>query len=419
MSSDWSYDKDSTSGPKYWKNNYPNCGLNNQSPINIETEKTRVCNLQCQLKIKYKPSKCYVNNENNLINILYDPGSYVVYKSENATKYNLNKMTPHVPGLHSINGKKYDMELCLYHTNSENQILIVSILINANDNFSYSQDFLNQFIPGLKNQTYSGSSENPQYDYSIGVANNWNAENVLPVLRNFFIYKGTLPYPPCTKGVIWVIFENSVNISPNDLKILQERIIYNNSRKIYPLNSNPRVNRYVYYNNDIGVGIGSKTKGKVYIKCKKIENQKNNYTEEKKKKSKGGKGSKGKGIVSTGTNFFESQVWKTLKFLIIWAGVFYLCYVFIIPSIGYSYIFNKTMTDFLGGKEIMKQVYDSEKMSQDDVRKVIEKYLFKKVKIIDLSTDTWFNQYLIRIPYSIFTSIVNSISGSGKEPEED
>ena len=77
------------------------------------------------------------------------------------------------------------------------------------------------------------------------------------------------------------------------------------------------------------------------------------------------------------------------------------------------------MTDFLGGKEIMKQVYDSEKMSQDDVRKVIEKYLFKKVKIIDLSTDTWFNQYLIRIPYSIFTSIVNSISGSGKEPEED
>ena len=58
-------------------------------------------------------------------------------------------------------------------------------------------------------------------------------------------------------------------------------------------------------------------------------------------------------------------------------------------------------------------------MSQEDVRRVIEKFLFKKRRIIDLSTDTWFNQYLIRIPYSIFSSIVNSISGSGKEPEED
>ena len=283
---DWNYKKDSDSGPKYWNKKYPSCALNNQSPINIQTEKTRVCNLLCQLKIKYKPSSCNINNNDNLINILYDKGSFVIYKSENPIKYQLNKLIPHVPSLHTINGKKYEMELCLYHTNSEGKLLIISVLINSNNNFSYSQDFLNQFIPGLKNINYSGDPNNNQFDYSIGVANNWNAENVLPVLRNFFVYKGTLPYPPCTKNVLWVIFENSVNISPNDLKILQERLIYNNSRKAYPLNSNPKVIRYVYYNNDIGVGFGSKTKGKVYIKCKKIEEQKNVYTEPKKKKKK-------------------------------------------------------------------------------------------------------------------------------------
>ena len=89
-----------------------------------------------------------------------------------------------------------------------------------------------------------------------------------------------------------------------------------------------------------------------------------------------------------------------------------------VPSIGYSFSFNKTLSEFVGGKKIMDTVYNKE-MSSDDVRKVIEKFLFKKRRIIDLSTDTWFNQYLIRIPYSIFSSIVNSISGSGSEPDED
>ena len=418
---DWNYDKSSDLGPKYWNKKYPTCAQNNQSPINIETEKTRVCNLLCQLRIKYKPSSCNINNNDNLINILYDKGSYVVYKSENPTKYQLDKLVPHVPSLHTINGTKYDMELCLYHTNNDGKLLIISVLINSNNNFSYSQDFLNQFIPGLKNQNYSGDPNNEQYDYSIGVANNWNAENVLPVLRNFFIYKGTLPYPPCSKDVLWVIFENSVNISPNDLKVLQERLIYNNSRKTYPLNTNPQVIRYVYYNNDIGVGFGSKTKGKVYIKCKKIETQKNDYTQKREKKKKKGQNEKGgEKSDSSQTSFFDSQIWKTLKFLIIWAGVFYICYSFIIPSMGYSYIFNRTLYDFqVNGKKIYGHTYAEIKSSPDEVRKIIEKYLFKKVKIIDLSNDTWFNQYLIRIPYSIFTSMSAAISGSnGKVPDD-
>lgn len=420
MSTDWSYQKNSVQGPKNWKKNYSSCGLNNQSPINIDSSKTRVCNLLCQLKIKYKASSCRVTNKDNNIHVLYDPGSYVIYKSENPIKYLLNYMIPHSPSLHTVNGKKYDMELCLYHTNSEGKILIVSVLINANNNFSLSQDFLNQFISGLKNQNYSGS-QSSQFDYSIGVANNWNAENVLPVLRNFFVYKGTLPYPPCTKDVLWVIFENNVNISPNDLKVLKERIIYNNSRPVFPLNINPKVTRYVYYNNDIGVGFGSKAKGKIYIKCKKVENQKNTYTE-KKDTSKTSKSrnvlNNKNGKAKKPENFFDTPTWKNLKFLIVWIGVFYICYIFLVPSIGYSYSFNKTLTDFVGGKKIMDTVYNRE-MSQEDVRKVIEKFLYRKLRIIDLSTDTWFNQYLIRIPYSIFSSIVNSISGSGREPEEN
>ena len=344
MSSNWSFSKQDD-----WKNLYKSCSNDNQSPINIDKDKVRVCNLMCQLKMKYKSSSCKISNADNLINILYDEGSYVQYKSNDKIKYNLFKCVPHIPSLHKINDIQYDMEFCLYHKNNAGKLLIISVMVNENDNFSNSQDFLNQFIPNLKNRDYKNTSNNLDYDYSIGVASNWNVESIMPILKNFFVYKGTLPYPPCT----------------ND------------------------------------------------VKCKKIENKSLNFLEkESTKKKKNSKNNKDSGIDTKMSNFFDSNIWANLKFIFIWVVVLYIAYVFIAPSIGYSYTYNKTLYEFKeNGKELFKETYDSVKMNEDYVRKLIEKYLFKKLRIIDLSTDTWFNQYIIRIPHHLFSSAMASLTG--------
>jgi carbonic anhydrase len=423
MSSNWSF-----SNKSEWNKLYKRCSNDNQSPINIDKEKVRICNLMCQLKLKYKSSSCKISNSDNLINILYDEGSYIQYKSDNTIKYNLFKCVPHIPSLHKINDISYDMEFCLYHKNSSGKLLIISVMMNENDNFSNSQDFLNQFIPNLKNINYNNlndkkdESNKLDYDYSIGVASNWNIENVLPILKNFFVYKGTLPYPPCTNDVLWIIYENSVNISKNDFSILKDRLGTNNSREIYALNANPKISRFVYYNNNIGINIGSGTKGKVIIKCKKIENNSLNFLEKEKSNNKNNNNNKNKNNNNSNSkeeDFFKSSIWINLKFILIWIIILYIAYIFIAPSIGYSYTYNKTLFEFKqNGKELFKETYDITKMNEDYVRKLIEKYLFKKLRIIDLSTDTWFNQYLIRIPHHVFSSVIASLTGKSSVKNE-
>ena len=50
---DWNYKKDSDSGPKYWNKKYPSCALNNQSPINIDTEIIQHCDTLCNFTTYY------------------------------------------------------------------------------------------------------------------------------------------------------------------------------------------------------------------------------------------------------------------------------------------------------------------------------------------------------------------------------
>lgn len=435
--SEWNFDSKSKFGPNKWKLNFPTCKVDGQSPINIQTNETRICNLMCQLKIHYKPNQCRIHNDNNLINILYDNGSYVIYKSENTTRYNLFKLVPHIPGLHKINNLGYDMELHLHHRNKEGKILIVAILINVDQNFSNSQDFFNQFIPNLRNVTsvgevpnQSGQEFSQEYNYSINVSSNWNVENALPVLRNFFIYKGTLPYPPCTGDILWVIFENTVNINQSDYEILKERLVFPNSRPIFPLNTNPSINRFVYYNNDIGVGIGSKMKGKIYIKCKKIQQNKNNYMETKEDStSKNKNNNKRKKKNSDDTNssdnslqeFFNSDSWKSIKNLLAWIVAIYFAFKFIIPNMNYSFEYNKALyklvsnpTDY--GVMIRNKEHKFEKGKTDPslLHEMVKTYLKQNTDSkFDLSNDTWFNQWILKIFHWFGYSFYNVMIGGG------
>ena len=77
-------------------------------------------------------------------------------------------------------------------------------------------------------------------NYSIGVPNNWNVENVLPNFKNFYTYMGTLPYPPCTSDVIWIVMENKVNIDIENFKKLKSIL--------GPNNINPIMTRGVFIN---------------------------------------------------------------------------------------------------------------------------------------------------------------------------
>ena len=248
----WSFLKTSELGPKKWIDKYPNCKSDNQSPININSSNTKRCNLLCTLKTKYKQSKCEIFIKNNIPHISYDKGSYIEYKD---AKYNLYQIAIHAPSMHTIDNIKYAMELNLYHKSMNGSIIIISILVDENDRFSSSQDFFEQFTPQLKkNKT----------NMSISTERDWSINKALPMDKGFYIYKGSLPYPPCDDNITWLIFKEPINITRKSYAQIKQIIQDGkNSRKNQKLNG-----RIVYFNsnnyND------NSSQGQVYVQCKKV-----------------------------------------------------------------------------------------------------------------------------------------------------
>ena len=74
--------------------------------------------------------------------------------------------------------------------------------------------------------------------------------NLIPEKNNFYTYKGSLPYPPCTRNYIWIIYENPIVMTTSDHKTLKE-LIFNNVRRLFPEKTLPEIgNRQIYYNNN-------------------------------------------------------------------------------------------------------------------------------------------------------------------------
>jgi carbonic anhydrase len=235
MSADWSYKNDFR-----WKETYPSCKENKQSPINIDSSNIAECNGLCSMSARYLPSSCNVLNNNMTPIINFDPNSFIKFKG---VLYELNKMTLHMPSLHTVNELHYDMEILLYHclnrsTCSDTGGVIISIFLQAtSDDFGPINTFFNQFVNELPTQETS-------IEQNINVSEDWNAEVLFPNIKSFFWYEGSLPTPPCSENWTYIIFEEVQYINDNILDTL--KIAFkDNIRPTQQVNA-----RIVYYNNN-------------------------------------------------------------------------------------------------------------------------------------------------------------------------
>jgi carbonic anhydrase len=62
-----------------------------------------------------------------------------------------------------------------------------------------------------------------------------NAGLLLPENSDFYEYRGSLSTPPCSEDVLWLVWQNTIKISPQQLQQLAA-ILPRNARNIQPLN---------------------------------------------------------------------------------------------------------------------------------------------------------------------------------------
>lgn len=251
-----------------WGNSFPRCMAKNQSPIDINTDNLQICNTLCDFSLHYKPSTCKVNFKNNQVIVKYGSGSFLEYQN---ILYELKEIHIHVPTLHSIDGAKYDLELLFIHKISDNNTVskksdtpngvILSRLYESGPHHGGTENFLNQFINEVP-------KEESKFDIEVDVSQDWSASMCQPKNKSFYMYDGSLPYPPCDTNYKVIIYENIGSVGRTNLdifkhnigsnsRVLQERGNRNIMYKSYNINVAEEEEEHQFDENDR------------YLKCKR------------------------------------------------------------------------------------------------------------------------------------------------------
>lgn len=218
----WGYEGDG--GPAMWARLEPEfstCGSGmRQSPIDIRD------GVQVDLEkiaFNYKQALFTVVDNGHTIQVNIGEGNTI---SVMGRTYQLVQFHFHRPSEERVNGRNYDMVLHLVHKDYEGNLAVVAVLLDASGPNSMENPVIQKVwnnLPLERNMTVSPPS--------LAL----DLPGLLPQDRAYWTYMGSLTTPPCTEGVLWMVFKQPVNISQDQLMVFS-RLYRNNARPVQPSN---------------------------------------------------------------------------------------------------------------------------------------------------------------------------------------
>ncbi|CAA2973390.1 alpha carbonic anhydrase 7-like [Olea europaea subsp. europaea] len=229
---EFDYAKESEKGPRKWgelKKEWEACKDGKlQSPIDMSNERVRV--ISKPEKRIYKPFNATVRNRGHDISLRWngDAGSILI----NGTEYPLRQAHWHSPSEHTINGRRYAMELHLVHQTSDlnvkNRIAVTGVFYKTGK----PDKFLSKLMTNI-----SSMVDQKDEDRNVGII---NPKDIKMKSQRYYRYMGSLTVPPCTEGVIWTINTKVKTVSRDQLKLLREAVhdyAEDNARPLQPKHS--------------------------------------------------------------------------------------------------------------------------------------------------------------------------------------
>uniref|UniRef100_A0A8C3T5P6 Carbonic anhydrase n=1 Tax=Chelydra serpentina TaxID=8475 RepID=A0A8C3T5P6_CHESE len=237
-------------GQAHWSDDYPDCGGQAQSPIDIQTK-----SVQHDPALPPIEPQGYRGPEDGAFTLLNNghtvamslPPSMILRglpQTYAAVQLHFHWGSRGQAGgsEHQVNGEAFPAELHIVHYNSESYanvseakqqtdgLAVLGILIEVGDVANPAYD---NILNRLKNIQYAGQKVSiPPFD----------VHELLPgQLGHYFRYNGSLTTPPCSQNVLWTVFRQRARISASQVLRLQGGLYATKAENSLPV---PLVDNY-------------------------------------------------------------------------------------------------------------------------------------------------------------------------------
>jgi carbonic anhydrase len=208
----WSYAGEA--GPAAWGALKPEFSLcargSRQSPIDIRD------GIAVELEapnFDYRPSGFSVVDNGHTVQVNVAPGNTIEVTGR---RYELVQFHFHRPSEERINGRQFELSVHLVHRDPEGRLAVVAVVLERGAAQPVVQQVWNN-LPLEKHETVPAAT-------AIDVA------ALLPQDRRYYTYMGSLTTPPCNEGVLWMVMQQPVPVSPAQIGIFS---------RLYPMNARP------------------------------------------------------------------------------------------------------------------------------------------------------------------------------------
>ncbi|KAF5822783.1 putative carbonic anhydrase [Helianthus annuus] len=211
---EFSYDINSPNGPNHWGEIHPEWSMCNngdmQSPIDLTHKRVHTTSKLGRLDRDYNPANATLINRGHDMMLRWIGGAGHIHI--NGTEFQLNQAHWHTPTEHTINGRRFNLELHLVHQSIDEKVAVIGILYKI----GRPDSFLEKMEPYLK-----AVSSTREVEKSVGII---DPRQIKIGSRKYYRYIGSLTTPPCDQNVTWTIVRKVRTVSREQLRIIREAV---------------------------------------------------------------------------------------------------------------------------------------------------------------------------------------------------
>lgn len=196
----WGYE--GQAGPEHWgqlQADFRVCDLGmEQTPIDFRGAVRAEFGA---IESSFREMPLNVLNNGHTIQVNCAPGSFTVL---NGVRYDLAQFHFHHPSEHLLSGKRFDLELHFVHRSASGELAVLGVFIQP----GAANAALNPIWAAMP------AAEGPAREVATPI----KPAGLLPASRGYFRYAGSLTTPPCSEGVLWTVFREPIEASPDQIR---------------------------------------------------------------------------------------------------------------------------------------------------------------------------------------------------------